>query len=139
MLTACASAVRVLPMPNPGPGAWTRCEHGHHGASRLNRAPRSQASNRGVRKPATFTPPIANGEVHDHTLLARITIQPGHCGGRPCICGLRIRVADILDLLSTGASETEILEDHPLLEPDDIRAAWKYAAIQADHAVLIAA
>ena len=75
----------------------------------------------------------------DTRLLERITIQPGHCGGRPCIRGMRIRVTDILDLLSAGASEAEILEDYPALQADDIRAALKYAAIQADHAVLSAA
>lgn len=32
------------------------------------------------------------------SLLDRITIEPGKCGGRPCIRGLRIRVTDILGL-----------------------------------------
>ena len=72
-------------------------------------------------------------------LLARITIEPGKCGGRPCIRGLRIRVTDILSLLGRGASHGEILEDYPMLEPDDISAVLAYAAIQADHAILIAA
>jgi len=34
------------------------------------------------------------------TLLSRITQTPGQCGGRPCIRGMRIRVADILEMLS---------------------------------------
>ena len=72
-------------------------------------------------------------------LLERITIEPGKCGGRPCIRGLRIRVADVLDLLSHGASADEILEDYPQLQPEDIRAALRYAAVQADHAIVIAA
>jgi len=50
-------------------------------------------------------------------LLDRITIKPGQCGGRPCIGGMRIRVTDILSLLSAGASHQEILEDYPTLEP----------------------
>ena len=41
------------------------------------------------------------------SLPDRITIDPGKCGGRPCIRGLRIRVTDILGLLSTGASIRE--------------------------------
>ncbi len=49
-------------------------------------------------------------------LLERITLEPGKCGGRPCIRGKRIRVTDILDLLSHGASHAEILEDYPFLE-----------------------
>ena len=35
-------------------------------------------------------------------LSERITIDPGVCGGRPCIRGLRIRVSDILDMLAGG-------------------------------------
>ena len=73
------------------------------------------------------------------SLLDRITIEPGKCGGRPCIRGLRIRVTDILGLLSTGASHQEILEDYPFLEDSDIRAALEYAAAQTDHSILFAA
>lgn len=69
-------------------------------------------------------------------LLQRITIEPGKCGGRPCIRGLRIRVRDILALLAAGADTDEILEDHPDLETDDIRAALLYAATLADHTIL---
>ena len=72
-------------------------------------------------------------------LLDRVSIEPGKCGGRPCIRGLRIRVTDILSLLGAGASHQEILEDYPQLEADDILAALAYAAIQTDHAILIAA
>ena len=66
--------------------------------------------------------------------LERITLEPGRCGGRPCI-----RVSDILSLLGAGASHTEILEDYPFLEEEDILAALEYASIQADHPILIAA
>jgi uncharacterized protein (DUF433 family) len=69
-------------------------------------------------------------------LLDRITVEPEKCGGRPCIRGMRIRVTDILAMLSEGVSHDEILRDYPYLEPDDIRAALAYAARQADHAVL---
>jgi len=70
--------------------------------------------------------------------LKRITIEPGKCGGRPCIRGQRIRVTDILELLSAGASFEEILGDYPSLEREDIFAALEYAAHQTDHAVLSA-
>lgn len=69
-------------------------------------------------------------------LLRRITIEEGKCGGRPCIRGKRIRVTDILELLSAGASHEEILEDYPFLEREDILAAIEYAARQTDHVVL---
>ena len=66
----------------------------------------------------------------------RITVDPGQCGGRPCLRGLRIRVKDVLDLLAAGASRDEILADFPLLEAEDITAALEYAALQSDHPVL---
>lgn len=69
-------------------------------------------------------------------LLQRITIEPGKCGGRPCIRGQRLRVTDVLQLLSSGAPFEEILEDYPFLERDDILAAIEYAARQTDHVVL---
>ncbi|MDV7402436.1 DUF433 domain-containing protein, partial [Arthrospira platensis SPKY1] len=40
---------------------------------------------------------------------SRITIHPDHCGGRPCIRGLRIRVIDILDLLANGLTHEQIV------------------------------
>ena len=61
-------------------------------------------------------------------LLSRITVEPGKCGGKPCIRGKRMRVSDILDLLGAGASFEEILRDYPSLERDDILAALTYAA-----------
>ena len=69
-------------------------------------------------------------------LLKRITVEPGKCGGRPCIRGLRIRVTDILALISAGASFDEILRDYAFLERDDILAAVAYAARLTDHVVL---
>jgi uncharacterized protein (DUF433 family) len=50
---------------------------------------------------------------------------------------MRIRVSDILELLSSDASFEEILEDYPYLKREDILAAVEYAARQADHPVLL--
>ena len=72
-------------------------------------------------------------------LLERITIEPGKCGGRPCIRGYRLRVSDLLELVANGASREEIVEDYPFLEADDITAALTYAARQTDHIVLAVA
>ena len=69
-------------------------------------------------------------------LQQRITFKSEQCGGRPCIRGIRIRVKDILDMLAGGASRTEILQDYPYLEDDDITAALEYAARQTDHMVV---
>ena len=70
------------------------------------------------------------------SLLARITIEPGKCGGRPCIRGTRMRVSDVLELLANGAAVEEVLADHPSLEREDVLAAIAYAAVQTSHAVV---
>jgi uncharacterized protein (DUF433 family) len=57
-----------------------------------------------------------------------VTQEPGKRGGRPCIRGMRIAVADILGWLAAGMSHAEILTDYPELTEDDIRAALAYAA-----------
>lgn len=72
-------------------------------------------------------------------LIQRITVEPDKCGGRPCIRGMRIRVMDVLDMLASGMSKEEILEDYPYLEAEDISAVLLYAARQFDHPVLSAA
>ncbi|MFN0057876.1 MAG: DUF433 domain-containing protein [Planctomycetota bacterium] len=69
-------------------------------------------------------------------LLGRITIEPGKCGGRPCIRGMRIRVQDILDMLAAGTQDDEILRDFPYLEKDDIRASIAYAAAYMNHSII---
>ncbi len=68
--------------------------------------------------------------------IDRITVNPGVCGGRPCIRGLRIRVKDVLDLLASGATREEILADYPYLQDEDITAVLAFAARQNDHPVL---
>jgi len=72
-------------------------------------------------------------------LLDRITINPAQCGGRPCIRGMRIRVQDILEMLSGGMTSAQILADYDELEADDIAAALAYAAKAVSHPVLAAA
>lgn len=57
-----------------------------------------------------------------------ITIQPGKRGGRPCIRGMRITVADVLGWLAAGMSHPEIIADYPELTEEDIRACLAYAA-----------
>jgi len=47
--------------------------------------------------------------------------------GKPLVRDLRISVELILDLLSQGAKEEEILEEYPMLEKDDILACLAYA------------
>jgi uncharacterized protein (DUF433 family) len=71
-------------------------------------------------------------------LLDRITTNPGQCGGKPCIRGMRIRVTDLLDMLAANVSMAQILSDFPDLQPEDIQAALQFAAQRANHARLVA-
>jgi len=60
-------------------------------------------------------------------LLDRITFNQEVLCGKPLIRGMRVSVEMILELLAKGATEEEILQDYPLLEPEDLRAALLYA------------
>lgn len=71
-------------------------------------------------------------------LLARITIDPEQCGGRPCIRGLRVRVTDVLEWLAAGETSAQILAQYPYLEAEDISAALLYAARRLDHPTIAA-
>ena len=72
------------------------------------------------------------------SLLDRISINPEIVHGRPAVRGTRMRVFDVLSLLAAGSDEDEILEDYPYLTSEDIRACLAYAAVQADHAIVVA-
>ena len=63
-----------------------------------------------------------------HELLARISIDPNVCFGKPCVKWHRIWVSLILDLLASGTSVEEILHDYPGLEREDILASIAYGA-----------
>lgn len=58
----------------------------------------------------------------------RITIEPGKRSGQPCVRGMRISVADVLEYLSSGMSRDQLLEDFPELESEDINACLAFAA-----------
>lgn len=60
-------------------------------------------------------------------LLKRITVDPEILTGKPISRGMRISVEQILDLLSQGATEEELLQDYPMLEREDILACLAYA------------
>jgi len=62
-------------------------------------------------------------------LVERITINPEICHGKPCIRGMRWTVEMIIDMLGSGMSIEEIIEDHPELEKEDILASLKFQKI----------
>ena len=71
-------------------------------------------------------------------LMDRITVNPQQCGGRPCVRGMRIRVIDVLDLLATGLTPEQVVEELPDLELADITASLRFASRRLDHPILAA-
>jgi uncharacterized protein (DUF433 family) len=63
-----------------------------------------------------------------NALLARITIDPAICHGKPCVRGLRYPVETLLELLSSGMTIDEILADYEDLQREDLLAALAFAA-----------
>lgn len=61
-------------------------------------------------------------------LLDRISIDPAICGGKPCIKGTRPWVSLILDFLSDGMTEAELMSEYPQLTHQDVMAAIAYGA-----------
>ncbi len=59
-----------------------------------------------------------------------ITIEQGKRSGKPCIRGMRIAVADILEWLATGMTVEQIIADFPELTPTDIFTALQFASAQ---------
>jgi uncharacterized protein (DUF433 family) len=62
------------------------------------------------------------------SFIERITISPDICHGKPTIRNMRYPVEMILDLLSSGMTWVEIIEDYPAIEKDDIRACLLFAS-----------
>ena len=83
--------------------------------------------NKGPNIPFAPLPLFPSWEKKMEDLLNRITFDKDVLCGKPLIRGLRISIEMILELLAKGATEREILEDYPELEPDDIKAALIYA------------
>ena len=68
---------------------------------------------------------------NNRELLKRKTARPDVFGGKPIIRDLRLSVELVLSLMAQGATQEELLDDCPELEPEDIRACIAYA-----HAVI---
>ena len=74
-------------------------------------------------------------------LINRITINPEICHGKPTIRNMRYPVELILDLLSSGMTNAEIVEDYPALVEDDIKACLAFEArltkVKTIHKVIV--
>jgi uncharacterized protein (DUF433 family) len=63
--------------------------------------------------------------------MERITINPSICPGKPTIRNMRFTVVQMLELLASGMTAQEILDDYPYIEMADILACLQYAAKMA--------
>ena len=68
----------------------------------------------------------------ENDLLKRITIDPNMCHGKPVIRGMRYPVVNLLELMSSGMTNAEILADYEDLEAEDLQACLLFAAKLAD-------
>ncbi len=62
-------------------------------------------------------------------LINRITIDPEICHGKPCIRGMRWPVEVIIDMLGSGMTIDQILDDHKELEKEDILACLNFVKL----------
>jgi len=60
--------------------------------------------------------------------LVRISIDPKICFGKPCVRGTRIWVSLVLDLLASGMTIEQLLDEYPDLEKDDILSCIAYGS-----------
>ena len=66
----------------------------------------------------TSANPVPTDDADD--LLARISVDPAVCGGKPCVRGTRIWVGLILGALAHGTSVPDVLAEYPQLEEKDV-------------------
>jgi len=62
----------------------------------------------------------------------RITVEPGKCGGKPCIRGTRITVRRVLEILATYRDRAEMFREYPFLDEEDLTQALRYGAASVD-------
>ena len=59
---------------------------------------------------------------------AKVVSDPSVLAGKPVIEGTRVSVELLLEKLAAGESERQVLEAHPHLPEDAVRAALAFAA-----------
>jgi uncharacterized protein (DUF433 family) len=67
--------------------------------------------------------------------LDRIRFDPQVLSGKATVRGLRITVAQIVNMVANGMSVAEIVQEYPFLEEEDVRQALQYAARLANEEV----
>jgi uncharacterized protein (DUF433 family) len=89
-------------------------------AAKRRRAHRNSVTGR-------FVVTAARGGADRQAWARRIEIDPKRMLGKPVIRGTRVPVELVLQKLSEGATEDDLLEGYPHLKRADIRAAIAYA------------
>ncbi len=102
--------------------------------SRLGVFPSRTSLNSGLNIPKKNKKKKLNRGINMNTenQLSRITINPKVMVGKPTIRGMRITVEQILRALAGGVTVSELLQDYPELEQEDIQAVCAYAVNLVD-------
>ncbi len=58
----------------------------------------------------------------------RITWDPNHMNGKPCIRGMRLTVRRVVEAVALYPNRDDLLRNYPELEPDDLQQALAFAA-----------
>ena len=61
-------------------------------------------------------------------MFDRVTFNPKILAGRACLRGMRITVAQVVNMVANGMTAKDILEEYPDLQPEDIQQALQYAS-----------
>jgi uncharacterized protein (DUF433 family) len=72
---------------------------------------------------------VGDGNLGVMSRLDRIGSDPSICHGQPTVRGLRYSVEMLLELLASGMTIEEVLEDYADLERDDLLAALEFGAL----------
>ena len=67
----------------------------------------------------------------------QIVSDPEILNGKPCIIGTRISVELVMEWLGSGGTVESIAAKHPLLTPDLVMEAIRYAARFAKNEIII--
>ena len=62
----------------------------------------------------------------------RITIDPNIMNGQPCIRGMRLTVKRVVHAVALYPDRTELKQEYPELEEEDLRQALEFAASYLD-------
>lgn len=60
--------------------------------------------------------------------FTHITVDVNQMGGVPCVRGLRIPVATVVDMMADGMAESEVLDVYPDLMLEDIQESLRFSA-----------